>query len=42
LVWVAALAMAVLLEKIAPKGIWIARASGVALLAYGLKMMFRV
>ena len=42
LIWVAALAMAVLLEKIAPKGIWIARASGVALLAYGLKMMFRV
>jgi predicted metal-binding membrane protein len=38
LVWVAALAVVVLVEKVAPKGIWIARASGVALIAYGLKM----
>jgi predicted metal-binding membrane protein len=35
LAWVAALAVVVLVEKVAPKGIWLARASGAALIAYG-------
>jgi predicted metal-binding membrane protein len=39
LVWVALLAVVVLVEKVAPRGIWIARASGAALAAYGLTMM---
>jgi predicted metal-binding membrane protein len=33
LAWIAALAVFVLLEKVAPLGHWLARASGVAMLA---------
>ena len=33
--WIAALAILVLLEKVAPPGAWISRATGVLLLAWG-------
>lgn len=39
LVWVAAIAVFVLIEKIAPGGQWIARASGVLLVGYGLLLL---
>jgi predicted metal-binding membrane protein len=35
LVWIAALAAFVLVEKVVPRGLWLARAAGVALLAWG-------
>lgn len=35
LLWVAALAIFVLMEKVGPAGIWVARASGVAMIATG-------
>jgi predicted metal-binding membrane protein len=40
LVWVAVLAAVVLVEKIAPKGVWIAWASGAVLIAYGAAVIF--
>ena len=33
--WIAALAILVLLEKVAPHGAWLSRAAGVVLLAWG-------
>jgi predicted metal-binding membrane protein len=33
--WIAALAILVLLEKIAPHGVWLSRATGIVLLAWG-------
>jgi predicted metal-binding membrane protein len=35
LIWIAALAVLVLLEKLAPRGEWLGRAAGVALIAWG-------
>jgi predicted metal-binding membrane protein len=39
LLWVAALAVFVLLEKLVPYGHWLARASGVALLAVAVYLI---
>lgn len=39
LVWIAGLAGLVLLEKLAPRGEWIARASGLALIGWGAAML---
>jgi predicted metal-binding membrane protein len=39
LVWVAAIAVFVLIEKIAPAGAWIARGSGAMMIAYGLLLL---
>jgi len=38
--WIALLALLVLLEKLAPFGRWIARAAGVACVAAGAGMLF--
>src|SRR6516164_9652606 len=35
-VWIAVLALLVLAEKVAPKGIWVSRAAGAVLIAWGL------
>ena len=36
LVWIAALSVFVLVEKIVPNGLWIGRVSGLALIVWGL------
>lgn len=38
--WVAIISVLVLAEKIAPKGLWLGRAAGILLAAWGLRMMF--
>ena len=40
LVWIAGLAIIVLLEKLLPRGEWLARGSGVLLLAVGSMLVF--
>ena len=40
LVWIAALALLVMAEKLAPRGRWIGRGAGVALLAWGVATFF--
>jgi predicted metal-binding membrane protein len=40
LVWIAGLAIVVLLEKLLPRGEWLARGSGVALVAVGCMLLF--
>ena len=40
LAWIAGLSVLVLLEKLLPEGVWIARAAGVALLVWGGLMLF--
>ncbi|MGH7885020.1 MAG: DUF2182 domain-containing protein, partial [Thermodesulfobacteriota bacterium] len=40
LLWVALIALFVFIEKIAPKGIWISRFTGVVLIALGFWMFF--
>ena len=42
LVWIAALSIFVLLEKIAPKGLWISRASGIAFVIWGSLLLSNV
>ena len=42
LVWIAALSIFVLLEKIAPKGLWISRASGIAFVIWGFLLLSNV
>ena len=39
--WVGALAVFVLAEKIMPRGEWFARASGVAMVAFGIYLVMR-
>jgi predicted metal-binding membrane protein len=39
LLWVAALAAVVLVEKLLPHGVWIARAGGVLLVAWGVRLL---
>ena len=41
LLWMAALAVLVLVEKVAPAGFWIARASGMLMLVFGAYLMLR-
>ena len=41
LVWVAALAVFILLEKIGPGGLRVARAAGAALIATGMVLLWR-
>ena len=42
LVWIAALSIFVLLEKVVPKGLWIGRASGIAFVIWGSLLLFNV
>jgi predicted metal-binding membrane protein len=39
LLWVAVLAAVVLIEKLFPLGLWMARISGVLLTAYGIRLL---
>jgi len=39
LVWVAALAVVVLVEKLFPGGVWIARIGGLLLIAWGVRLV---
>jgi predicted metal-binding membrane protein len=39
LVWVAALSAFVLLEKVGPGGLWVARLAGVAMIAVGISLL---
>jgi len=39
LVWVAALSAFVLLEKVGPAGLWVARLTGVAMIAVGIRLL---
>ena len=38
LLWVAAITVLVLLEKVVPKGLWLGRVAGVALVGWGIWM----
>ena len=40
--WVAVIAIFVLLEKVVPKGLWVGRIAGVALVAWGMIMIVSV
>jgi len=40
LVWIAALSVFVLVEKIIPRGLWVAKAAGLFLVAWGGWMAF--
>ena len=42
LVWIAALSIFVLLEKVVPKGLWIGRASGIVFVIWGSLLLFNV
>ena len=42
LVWIAALSIFVLLEKVAPKGLWIGRASGIGLVIWGASLLLNI
>ncbi|MCL0054529.1 DUF2182 domain-containing protein [Dehalococcoidia bacterium] len=42
LVWIAALSIFVLLEKVVPKGLWIGRASGVGLVIWGVLLLLNI
>ena len=37
--WVAAITLLVLLEKVAPRGLWVGRAAGLVLVAWGIWMI---
>jgi predicted metal-binding membrane protein len=39
LLWVAALAAVVLIEKLLPRGVWMARIGGVLMVAYGIWLL---
>jgi predicted metal-binding membrane protein len=41
LLWVAAIAVFVLIEKATPQGVWLGRAAGLALIAAGALMIVR-
>jgi predicted metal-binding membrane protein len=40
LVWIAAIALLVLVEKLVPAGQWIGRAAGLLLIAWGVATLF--
>jgi predicted metal-binding membrane protein len=41
LLWMAAITVFVFIEKLSPAGQWIARASGIAMLGFGVYLFYR-